>query len=329
MKKLMLIAAACVALASCVKNEVEPIVNDEPISFQAVKGLEGTRGTIFGGTDEDHFVATALLLQSGQTWATNKATAQNYFTNEKVTFNPGESKWTTSTAYYWPKQGSLTFFAFYPETVTPGVVSTDRATYTFAAYDNHSHHNTDFMVAEIVTKDSGDVPATFGHKLTKIHLQFKLEEKQANREITIKKVDLTNVKTKATYTMNTADGSDAWSDWDETKSYTLYDSTSPALKDNDVTEITLDKVIYIPQTLSADAIFDITYNVYTNINGVESNETVVVKPTLAAIHGGTAKWDINKEITYTIVIGKADRIYWEAPTVTSWTPETPNNFDVE
>ena len=117
----MLIAAACVALASCVKNEVEPIVNDEPISFQAVKGVEGTRA-IFGDTGEDHFIASALLHQSGETWAANKATAQDFFLNQEVTkYGNADTdaivEWTTATPYYWPEQGSLTFFAYYPKTI--------------------------------------------------------------------------------------------------------------------------------------------------------------------------------------------------------------------
>ncbi len=330
MKKLMLIAAACVALASCVKNEVEPVVNNEPISFQAVKGLESTRA-IFGDTGEDHFIASALLHQSGETWATNKATAQDFFLNQEVSKKGNVDtdatvEWTTATPYYWPEQGSLTFFAYYPKTVPVGVISADRTNYTFANYQDDvvgKTKNVDFMVADIETKAGEDVPMVFRHKMTKIALDMKVENVQTGRVITVKKVELKNVANLATFVQYTdADDHDVWNVWGpQTVDYTLYDAGTLVLNAA-AQEVDLDKYIYIPQDLADDATLKITYDVQTTIGGVESHEKVVVENTFDLIHdnSGTTKnavWAKNKFITYTITIADAKQIYWE-PTIIEW-----------
>ncbi|MBQ5807335.1 MAG: fimbrillin family protein, partial [Tidjanibacter sp.] len=151
MKKLMLIAAACVALASCVKNEVEPVVVDNsPIGFQAVQSLEQTRALgDFTGPD---FVSYAYLLQKDQEWDHDKATAQLFFAGQVVTESTvdtdadGVFEWTTATAYYWPEQGSLTFYAYSPSSITsptvPSSVTTDGMKFI---YNDDTYTNVDFM----------------------------------------------------------------------------------------------------------------------------------------------------------------------------------------
>lgn len=329
----MLIAAACVALASCVKNEVEPIVNDEPIGFQAVKGLESTRAVFGLVAEEDHFVASALLLQSGETWAANKATAQNFFLNQEVTNSgdadsDGKDEWTTATPYYWPEQGSLTFFAYYPKTVAAGEVSADRTTYTFTGYNDDTYKNIDFMVADIATDKNGDdVPAVFGHKMTKIALKMKVQSVQTGRKVTLQTVKVKNLSNQATYTQPTDGTTDDWSDWATAdKEYLLYDDAVQVLTAT-AENVELDKFIYIPQDLADNAALEIVYNVETTIGGVVSNEKVVVENTFDKIHDNTgatknAVWAKNKHITYTITIADAKQIYWE-PTVVDW--ETDHN----
>lgn len=324
MKKLMLIAAACVALASCVKNEVEPIVNDAPISFQAVQGLESTRAAY----PNDHFVASALLLQSGEAWAADKATAQNFFLNQEVTNHgdvdtDGIDEWSTATPYYWPEQGSLTFFAYYPKTVAAGEVSADRTAYTFAGYNDDTYKNIDFLVADIATDKNGtDVPAVFRHKMTKIALDMKVETEQVGRKITLQKVELNNVANVATYTQPTDASADDWSAWGaQTNDYTLYDAAALVLSAT-AQEVALDKYIYIPQNLADDATLKITYNVETTIGGVTSTEKVVVENTFDKIHDNTgatkaAVWAKNQFVTYTITIADAKQIYWE-PSIIEW-----------
>lgn len=319
-----MIAAACVALASCVKNEVELPVNDAPISFQAVQGLESTRAAY----PNDHFVATALLQQSGETWAADKATAQNFFLNQEVT-NHGDvdtdaiDEWSTSTPYYWPEQGSLTFFAYYPKTVAAGEVSADRATYTFTGYNDDTYKNIDFLVADIVTDRNGaDVPTVFRHKMTKIALKMKVQSVQTGRKVTLQTVKVKNISNQATYTYNTDGTGDDWSGWATAdKEYLLYSAAAQVLTAT-AENVVLDKYIYLPQDLADNAALEVVYDVQTTIDGVVSHEKVVVENTFDKIHDNTgatkaAVWAKNKFITYTITIADAKQIYWE-PSIIEW-----------
>lgn len=319
MKKFLMIAAACVALASCVKNEVGPVVVDNsPIGFQAVQSLEQTRALgEFTGSD---FVSYAYLLQSGQTWDANKGTAQLFFAGQVVTESAG--KWTTATPYYWPEQGSLTFYAYSPSSISfpytiPSSVTTDGMKFV---YNDDTYTNVDFMVADVEKdKTANNVPAIFRHKLTKVGFKIAKQEDQPSRTIRLTKVEFNNLANEATFTQTSdgVSGNETWSDWGAyTNDYPLQ-WTGDQVVNTTAAEINLTKKLFIPQNLADDAEIKITYIVETNINGVISEETVVEAATFDDIHGAEAVWNKNAYMVYTLTIGNGNQIYW-APKEYSW-----------
>ena len=323
MKKLMLIAAACVALASCVKNEEAPILVDEsPIGFQAVVGLENnTRAAVDAIATTDKFMASAFLQNEGIAWPTD---AQQYFVNQEVAYNGAE--WTTATPYYWPSKGSLTFFAHYP--ATSSIAKFVGIDYVFEDYNVDTYKNTDLMVADVVAnKVANKVPVTFRHKLTRIAISaIKMDATDVpNRTVTLTSVKLTNLNNQGTLTQDGATGATAWSGRSGAQTYELLTGAQVVTAFGGATpqEITTDQIFFLPQDfVSDDAKIVITYTVTTPVAGGsgDSVETIVKESPLSA-HSNFA---MNCWYTFNLQIGAAQPIIWEQPAVEGWATATFN-----
>ncbi|MBP3382841.1 MAG: fimbrillin family protein [Tidjanibacter sp.] len=322
MKKLIAIAAACVALASCVKNEVDfsgNFAQGERIDFQAVQSVPVENRGAFEG---DSFIAAAFLLNEGETWAGAHSTAQPYFQNETVTNTSGD--WTTGTAYYWPARGSLTFFAVAPTGFTATREWNTNKDYVISGYSVETNKNVDLRVADIVREAKGnDVPAVFRHKLTK--LNFGITKAASDpREIKLKSIVISGVYSEGTYTMpyNTIHGSgtvvDFWTvpDGASSETCTLF---SGDLTVTDATqEITIDHSYVIPQEFTSASYLTVVYTVTNN----GATETVTVKKHLGDdIDTADKMWSMNENISYNFTIGAVEQIMW-APSQEDWTDQS-------
>ena len=322
MKKLIAIAAACVALASCVKNEVDfsgNFAQGEKIDFQAVQSVQvESRGNFEGNA----FIAAAFLLNEGETWAGAHTTAQEYFTNETVTNTTGE--WTTATAYYWPARGNLTFYAVAPTGFTATRSWNTNKDYIITDYSVETNKNVDLRVADIVREAKGNpVPAVFRHKLTK--LNFGITKSKGDlREIKLKSIVIDGVYAKGTYTMpyNAVHGSgtvvDFWTvpDGASSETCTLFNGD---LTVTDATQaITIDHSYMIPQEFTSASYLTVVYTVTNN----GATETVTVKKHLGDDIDKTDKmWSMNENISYNFTIGTVEQIKW-APEQVDWKPES-------
>lgn len=322
MKKLIAIAAACVALASCVKNEVDfsgNFAQGEKIDFQAVQGVQvESRGNFEG----DAFIAAAFLLNEGETWAGAHSTAQEYFKNETVTNTTGE--WTTGTAYYWPARGSLTFYAVAPTGFTADRQWNANKDYIISNYSVETNKDVDLRVADIVREAKGnDVPAVFRHKLTKIN--FGITKAASDpREIKLQSIVISGVYSTGTYTMpyNTVHGSgtvvDFWTvpDGASGETCTLFDDE---LTVTDATQtIAIDHHYMIPQEFTSASYLTVVYTVTNN----GATETVTVKKHLGDdIDTADKMWNMNENISYNFTIGTVEQIKW-APTQETWTDQS-------
>ena len=322
MKKLIAIAAACVALASCVKNEVDfsgNFAQGEKIDFQAVQGVQvESRGNFEG----DAFIAAAFLLNEGETWAGAHTTAQEYFKNETVTNTTGE--WTTGTAYYWPARGSLTFYAVAPTGFTADRQWNANKDYIISNYSVETNKDVDLRVADIVREAKGNVvPAVFRHKLTK--LNFGITKAASDpREIKLQSIVISGVYSTGTYTMpyNTIHGSSTVVDF-----WTVPDGASGetcTLFDDELTvtgatqTIAIDHHYMIPQEFTSASHLTVVYTITNN----GATETVTVKKHLGDDIDTTDKmWNMNENISYNFTIGTVEQIKW-APTQEDWTDQS-------
>ena len=346
-KHIFYIAAACVALASCVKNEVRVNAPDQEITFQTVSTKAGA------AFDKGHkFYSYAYFLEKGKEWdtANNLSTdAKAYIKNAQIYYdNQRGNYWAAADTYYWPKQGSLTFFAWTDDTDAPSVgtgASVSCAPTTGIKITNYSvkeNKNKDILVADIAKNKtanesvtgrdwSNGVPTVFRHALAKV--EFQVNKKQAYPNVTfkVKSITLNNVSTKGTFTQGSPTESWGWSGQDTPDNLTVFSSATGvevtktagpgSAKFDALKPGKEDYSIVLPQTFNNDTpTLTIVYDIITSYvadNPVteEVTETKALKDIYKSTTS-TGKWESKKKYVLGITLG-LNEIYWD-PSVVEW-----------
>lgn len=354
MKKFFYLAvAACAALAACSKNEVTPVDVDQQITFQAVVNKASTKGMIDGTyykTDAPTF-GTGAFYNTGTTSFGPSSPA--YIPMSEVKYNDTKKAWTTDTPYYWPKNGTLTFFSFSPWSITTGtnptsvtITATDGV--KIEAYDVDARQTDDLMVADVITGSSnntdynpGDagtyqkgVATVFRHKLAQIvdvtfktNQNYKLDPVAAgHKEFFINSVNINSYRQKGTYTSSNVVSSTAlgtWSDHSDAKSYEFFkESTSCGTEfgtnPTSAKSITNNYLLLLPQTLPDDTKIVIKYTIRTYSSASTHSDDVVTSE--IPLKNVISEIEMNKKYTINFTVG-LDQIYW-APSVENWGTES-------
>lgn len=257
MKKIILLAASVMAiLAGCTRTEIRSIA-DEPqqITFRTVVGQQSTKALISGieYPVTETFGSFAFFNKQEETFPTS---ASLYMPNSEVKHaGPATSgkAWTTDIPYYWPKQGSLTFFSYSPFTKLNAQTTCDATDgIKITGWDVNANQNVDVMVADVkkgLTKAAGNstngtytgVATAFRHKLSQI-VGFKLQTandyaggraenaaKAGDKYFYFTKIAINKVKYKGDYksTIN-VDGTNlgSWTPEHSTTDYVWYENTT-------------------------------------------------------------------------------------------------------
>lgn len=235
-KHLFLVALAGVALAGCVKNEVEaPAAKDVKIGFASpvLNSNVDTKASVYGEIGshtypgsvtysyprEESFRIFAVEHSGALTsWADATATA---FNNTAISYNSSLDAWAPLTSeggfYYWPDNKQLSFAA-----VSPAELDVDGVAATYGAAGVQIE---DFVVADDPAKqydllfskretnktaadmtDTGadyysGIPITFQHALSSIHFSLK-KDASVTENISLTKITLKNAINKATFNEN-------------------------------------------------------------------------------------------------------------------------------
>lgn len=337
--------------AACSKNEVAP-VNDgsNAISYITVANKPGTKAPIAGNTFAEDLVfgSYAFHLPSGKTWADNKSDAELYINNETIKYYPAasgsyaEDSWHAANAYYWPKDGKLTFYSysFGKDNMNhEGVVSCTKADgLKVTGYDvtGTNNLNSDFMVANIqrdqqkIAGSAGTtsaVPTLFKHVLTQIvginvytngPTPVGGTPQAGDKEITIKSIKLYGLSQEGDFSYDydfAAGGNDAnyygeWTNLSATKTsrtsdFNLFTATAPTISGTRKL-FTTEQKLFIPQDLTGAEI-EIVYDIksYSSASeGATQEITQTLNLTTAQNTTGAnpRRFDANKAITYTILI---------------------------
>ena len=345
-KHIFYIAAACAALASCVKNEVRVDAPDKEITFQTVSTKAGT------AFNTNHkFYSYAYFLEKDKTWDHDFASAKPYIDKALIAYEPGTSTgkgfWAPeapNTYYYWPKQGSLTFFAWTDDTAAPSVgagpdVKVSCAPETGIKIEKYSvkdNRNKDILVAEIAKDKTANetatgawdngVPTVFRHALAKV--EFKVNKKEAyhNVKFIVKKITLTEVSTRGTFTQYQSNPNPekwGWNSWGIQKDLTVFTGDKEVTATDDagtfdkLTPSATDYSIVLPQVLrdKIDPTITIEYEIITSyVTGKSVTETVTDTKDLKDIYKND--WECNKKYVLGITLG-LNEIYWD-PSVVDW-----------
>ena len=343
MKKMILLAAiASITLASCVKNEVTPDEENgsNAISYQTVVGTMSralsSSQTTFPTTSS--FGSFAYFVAGNGTWEenANDETTTLYINDEEIKYyslgiGPFLAEtWHATAVHYWPKQGSLTFFAYTPKRIA---VTCGKATGIKAENYNVNDVNVDFMVADIAedkkqnitTYEYNGVPTLFRHKLTQIGFKIKTASDYTNNHTTgsyvagdkvidLKSITIKDVANVGTYMQLPTEG---WGGHSGTVDYIHFSGNQEVTTTSTVAKSDGAQTIVLPQTFADDDNVNITimYTIRT-YNGIDfSTETVTETKKLRDLHGA---WEMNKNITYGITIDLSSQIiYWD-PAIENW-----------
>jgi hypothetical protein len=347
MKKIIFIAALAIAtLASCTKEEKISSASDSPISFNTAVGKAQTKALIDQSNYPTNipFGTFAYYLGKDETWDANKTDAQEYISNNQVS---NESKsttgtaWTTGTAYYWPKTGSLSFFSYSPYSISDKVSCLPETGIKISSYDVDADQGTDVMVADQEKDLQGNgsnggytgVPTIFRHVLSQIvafnftNEYYNNGNEDGDKRFTITNISINNIAYTGSYQEITANSVNAgWTATSGTKSYTLYNNETGTQVGGSTVNITPTDngyLLVLPQTLGGNAEIEITYFIETYCNNNWVKENPYTAPSSLS---GT--WDENKKITYNISFDlTSNQIYW-APSVEPWETNNSGNINL-
>ena len=247
----LIAAAACAALAACSKNEVAPVDVDQEITYQTIE----TKSAV-GFNKTNVFKSYAYFLESGKSWDDDYSTSASEYikdanigyiaspTNAWKNVEYNGTNWIPAKTYYWPKQGSLTFFAWsmnddkVPAITGATVSSPANKGITVTGYDITQNRNRDFLVAEIAkdkTKNETQhesevpegtpggtpwakgVPTVFKHALSSLAFTVQTVDGEGNAKdystegvtFKVKSIKLTGIETTANYSQDWQNGSAA------------------------------------------------------------------------------------------------------------------------
>lgn len=189
MKRFFLAALAIAVVASCTKNEVNEVTANDQITFQTVVG-PNTKALIDGPTYEttDPSFGTVAYYNANGTGQTFPNSAALYIPESEVSYS--STYWSTATPYYWPKNGSLTFFSYSPYNELEATMTCDLTNgLKLTNWDVDANQGVDVMVADVKTGQTANgsngaytgVPTIFRHKLSQIvDVTFKTDKDYAN-----------------------------------------------------------------------------------------------------------------------------------------------------
>lgn len=363
MKKLIVLFSAVAALAACSKNEVVPAVSGENVEI-SYKVAPRTKADPQTFNTDNVFASWAYYLPSGKNWSDNwdvREGAKAYIGEEHVgsTISYKGGVWKDQeTSYYWPKGGSLTFFAY---SLNSNTLS-DQDSHDFFFYcengkdaygitgtiDLTNHTNTDFLVADIASDQTSNkeiynfngVPTLFKHKLSRIQFAVKKKEEYKGATITLNSIKFNNVAHAGHYCQfNKENGKDTFTNdyWNEvgTPSSIVYTTTDfPVTSSTDyapVKETNETHYIYIPQNFKDEK--DVTDP--NKIATIEVKYTVKFKDGISETYIKTLnvkeifpRWEVGKKYTFNLSFSLNEINY--APAVGDWeNVENANGYEIK
>lgn len=186
MKKTLIILAAALAMASCAKvNPGSPVKDpeqtvDAPISFEAYNYVSSTKAA---GANELRFYLggefKVFSFYSATEWkdlADALPENSRFIYGDIVAWREANEEitakaWRTVDTYYWPKAGTLSFYAYYPSDVaayaavekkSEGVKFTDYSVLETV----EAQHASDRITTGNVVDENGKFPGTEGYTTT-------------------------------------------------------------------------------------------------------------------------------------------------------------------
>lgn len=257
-----------------------------------------------------------------------------------VTIKYQNEKWdyaNPADLHYWPKDGSLNFYAVSPATITEGVttyswdIQKETKTIKYFCFDEYNRTdgkgNPDVMYAikkdQTQSTQAGKVNLIFKHILSQVVFQAKTVN--SDMEVYIKEIKIKNFKLGGTFTIPTDGSSPSQSSWSSMgevfkfKPFTVITKTDAdpiKIKGTEATEISNDKpMLFAPQSLTG---WDVAQHKTTDDADTNGESYLIINCKIKQkndyLHGketqyedlfvpfGTS-WEPGKRYIYTLIFG--------------------------
>ncbi len=357
-KFVFLSGLAIVAMAACTKTE-SPMGDrtESPIVFKplAAKQTKSTPITKYDKGTGDFRVyawyqanATSTTFDPTKDFTLYMNGVKCSYQDGNVDNGNGTGAWFPENTYYWPKNGKLTFSAYYPA-VTAGVTvdastglkitdyeiadATNQVDLMFSnrVYDKTSSTQTD------VNHDYDGVDIVFKHALSAVSFEVKTAADYGTDAIKLYSIEIQKANSKGTFNEGLDNGRigipaghpAAWTLTTDVKDYIVYSETAGQSVSS--TKAAAGKTcITMPQEFSDDIVVVIKYGIKIgdSTEYLEQTQTFNLKGT--KISGTTTDikaWEMGKWYKYTLTF-TLDKVYF-APSVENWDEVSVADFDVK
>ena len=339
---MILAAAAALVFASCAKNEITSFNQEgNAIGFGAYAGRTITKASTDSYAGKGVTTFTATNQHIGVYAYIGTATSATFMNNVDVTLQGAGA--TASTEYtplkYWPKEeiaaNALSFIGYYPYNAT-GITVTNFGTTKYGSFNftvqDAVADQVDLMVSDAVenqyySTNSGVVPFSFHHALTRVLFQMKtdIDYETKGTTITVNSLEVTNLKNSGTFDLESTYSAGSWGSQAGAKTYAIPVPTTALSTTAAPEDVAANVFLLMPQTIANDAKLNIQYTIKDVATNVETvNNASVQFNTIAATSGAISSWDKNQNVIYTITIGlnpikfTASITDWLDPTQGAW-----------
>lgn len=348
MKKTLFLAIAVSAvITGCVRNETTNgnVVSDSKISFEAPAIAGITRGANVAGEISSPYPTTENFSVYARYFAGNYTTfaeGTSYMENIKTAYDNAGNYWDSEAAggqaYYWPKNGTLTFAAYSPSgaaedctTVAWGANGFSFTDFSVKA-DPAKHYDLMFSERSYNRNAStggttyNGVDITFKHALSSVVYKVKASAEYKGHTITVTSIKLVNTFQTGTFNQNLADANDAmttdaaaWSGQSNENADGYEAVTQNQALTSTATALTnQNPIIVLPQLLAHaggnNVKIEVAYTINNGLATVEQSSTVDISDGY-----NITEFEMGKRYTFNLSFG-LDKITF-SPEVDDWVDE--------